>query len=112
MDVRPAQRAAVDVDRLIAPAELRSVDHAAIRRRNQRCRLGDAESAEHRVVRIEILVDSDVALVVVVFGDRIDRVIAGEDAIFRRGGKFLQQKTKLLSTQGNSGFSSEPQRYA
>ena len=69
---------------------------AAVRRRNQRGALGHAEAAEHGVGRVDVLIDSDVALMIAVFRDGIDRVVPGEHVVSRRGGKFLQQPECVL----------------
>ena len=96
IDAGPAERAAVDLDRLIAAAELRTVDDAAIRGGHQRRIARGAEPAEHLVVVVEVLIDSHVALMIVILRDRVDGVVAGQHVGPGRVGKFLQQSQSVL----------------
>ena len=96
IDAGPAERAAVNLDRLIAAAELRAVDDAAIRGGHQRRAARGAEPAEHLVVVVDVLIDSHVALMIVVLRDRIDGVVAGQHVGPRRAGEFLQQAQRVL----------------
>src|SRR5687768_915450 len=66
----PAERAAVHLDGLIAAAELRTIDDAAVRSRHERRIPRGAEAAEHRVVGVDVLINPHVALMIIVLRDR------------------------------------------